>query len=115
MVERIQDVIGKYEERVQSMENVPKCSNNRRMLRSDGGPNRSFFFCLFSDVMATEFLKEIGLLRKTMQCDSCGRDMTWSVRSKIHDGFIWRCQRRVAGAQVRSVYVHQARVMVPAE
>jgi hypothetical protein len=77
MVTQIIDVIRKYEERVWSMENVPKCSYDRRMLRSDGGPNRSFFFYLFTNMaMAIEFLKEIGLLRRTMQCDSCGRDMT---------------------------------------
>ena len=53
-------------------------------------------FCITYS-LATEFLKDIGLLRRTMQCDSCGRDMTWSVRSKLSDGFLWRCQRRVAG------------------
>jgi len=99
IVAQMQEIIAKYEERVRSMENVPGCSYGRRMLRSDGGPNRSFFFYLFADkAMAIEFLKEIGLLRRTMQCDSCGQDMTWSVRSKLNDGYIWRCRRRVAGA-----------------
>jgi len=99
MVAQIKDIVAKYEECVRSMENVPRCSYGHRMLRSDGGPNRSFFFYLFTDkAMAIEFLKEIGLLRRTMQCDSCGRDMTWSVRSNLNDGFISRCQRRVAGA-----------------
>jgi hypothetical protein len=49
--------------------------------------------------MATEFLKEIGLLREVMQCDSCGTDMTWSVRPNVHDGFGWRCYGRTAGAK----------------
>ena len=61
MVAVIQDIIAKYEERVRRIENVPKCSYSRRMLRSDGGPNRSFFFYLFTDkVMATEFLKKLA-------------------------------------------------------
>jgi hypothetical protein len=34
-----------------------------------------------------------------MQCDSCGRDMTWSKCPDIHDGVYWRCQRRVPGAR----------------
>jgi hypothetical protein len=42
------------------------------IMRGDGGPNR--FFCnIFNyNAMAIEFLQNIGLLRKTMQCDSCG-------------------------------------------
>ena len=56
MDEQIQDIIAKYEEHVRSMENVPRCSYSRRMLQSDGGPNRSFFFYLFTDkAMAIEF------------------------------------------------------------
>jgi hypothetical protein len=75
----MQDVIGKYEERVRSMENVLRCSYDRRMLRSDVGPNRSFFFYLFTNKdMDTEFLKEIGLLRGTMQCDCYVRLITRS-------------------------------------
>ena len=42
MVAVIQDIIAKYEERVRSMENVPRCLYSRRILRSYGGPNRSF-------------------------------------------------------------------------
>jgi hypothetical protein len=90
MVQHLQEIVTKYEERVQSMQNVPRFSHGRRMLRSDGGPNKSFFYYLFTDhAMAIEFVKDIGLLRRTMQCDSCGQDMTWSVRSKLSDGFLW--------------------------
>ena len=78
---------------------MPRLSHGRRMLRSDGGPNKLFFCYLFTDhAMAIEFFKDIGLLRRTMQCESCGQDMTWSVRSKLSDGFLWRCQRRGGGA-----------------
>jgi len=87
-----------YEERVRSMQNVPRFSHGRRMLRSDGGPNRLLYYLFTDHAMAIEFLKDIGLLRRTMQCDSCGRDMTWSVCSKLSDGFLWQCKRRVAGA-----------------
>jgi hypothetical protein len=41
------------------------------------GPSRLFLTYLFNDhSVAIEFLKEIGLLRKTMQCNYCGRDIT---------------------------------------
>jgi len=67
---------------------VPRLSHGRRMLRSDGGPNKLFFCYLFTDhAMAIEFFKDIGLLRRTMQCESCGQDMTWSVRSKLSDDY----------------------------
>jgi hypothetical protein len=98
MVAHILEVVSKYEERVRSMQSVPRFSHGRRMVRTDG-PNRLFFCALFNDhAMAIEFLKETGLLRRTMQCDSCRRDMTWSESPTLHDGFIWRCQKRVAGA-----------------
>ena len=90
MVAHILEVVTQDEERMRRMQNVPRFSYGRRMVRADGGPNRLFFFNLFSDhAMAIEFLKEIGLLRRTMKCDSCSRDMTWSERPKLHDGFIW--------------------------
>jgi hypothetical protein len=99
MVAHLQEIVTKYEERVRSMQNAPRFSYGRRMLRSDGGQNKSFFYYLFTDhAMAPEFVKDIGLLRRTMQYDSCGQDMKWSVRSKLSDGFLWPCQRRVAGS-----------------
>jgi len=79
MVVLILEVVSKYEEHVRSMQKVPRFSHGRRLVRADGGPNRLFFCMLFIDHdMAIEFLKEIGLLRKTMHCESCGRDIPWS-------------------------------------
>ena len=60
----------------------------------------SFFYSLLNDhAMAIEFLKDIGFIQRTMQCNSCGRDMTWSEHPDVHDGVYWRCQWRVAGAR----------------
>jgi hypothetical protein len=115
MVAHILEVVMQYEERKRRLQKVPRFSYGLRMVRADGGPNRLFFFILFNDhAMAIGFLKEIGLLRRTMQRDSCSRDMTWSKRPKLHAGFIWQCQRRVAGVGC-SQSVHQAWVMVPVE
>jgi hypothetical protein len=73
IVAHILEVVSKYEERVQSMQKVPRFSHGRWVVRADGGPNRLFFCMLFNNhVMAIEFLKEIGLLRRWMQCKSCG-------------------------------------------
>jgi hypothetical protein len=99
MVDTITEVINLYEQRVRSMQKVPLYSHGRQLLRSDGAPNKSFFHGLFNDhAMAIQFLKDIGFIRRTMQCQSCKRDMTWSERPDKNDRFIWRCQRRVAGA-----------------
>jgi hypothetical protein len=69
------------------------------MLREDGGPNRMFLTFLFSEqAMAMEFLKDVGLLRSKVQCNNCGRDMKWSVDSRIPEGFLWRYRKRVGGA-----------------
>jgi len=46
-----------------------------------------------------QFLKDVGLLRSKVQCDTCGRDMTWSAEPSIPEGFRWRCRRKVAGVK----------------
>jgi hypothetical protein len=100
MLANVTQVIIEYEERVRRMQVVPMFPHERSMLRSDGAPNRAFFYRQFSDhAMAIEFLKYIGLIRRTMQCYSCGRDMTCSERPDMQEGFHWRCQRTVAGAR----------------
>jgi hypothetical protein len=72
MVDNITTVVNDYEEHLWRMQVVPLFSHEQRMLRSDGAPNRAFFFTLFKDhAMAIEFLKDIGLIRRMMQCNSC--------------------------------------------
>ena len=86
MVAHISQVVTQHEERVRRKQKMPRFTYGRRPVRADGGPNRLLFYGLFNDhAMVTEFLKDIGLLRRTMQCDSCGRDMTWFVHSNLHD------------------------------
>ena len=53
-------------------------SFGRRMLRDDGAPNRFFLMYLFcEESMVIQYLKYIGLRRSKLQCNTCGRDMTW--------------------------------------
>ena len=43
---------------------------------------------LFSDqATGIQFLKDVGLIRSKVQCNSCGRDMTWYAEPNIPDGF----------------------------
>ena len=84
--------------RLQEMLFVPRASYGRRMLRGDGGPNRDFLAYVFCDFgFAVQFLKDVGLLRSKVQCNTCGRGMTWSAEPSTPEGFRWRYIRKVAG------------------
>jgi hypothetical protein len=100
MAEILQNIVNDYEQRVRRLPHVPHFSYRRTMLRDDGAPNKFFLIYLFTDnVMAIEFLQKVGLLRSTMLCNNCHRDMTWFAASGVKDWFRWRCHRRVAGVK----------------
>ena len=46
-----------------------------------------------------QFLKDVGLLRSKVQCNTCDRDMTCSAEPTIPEGFRWRCRRKIAGVK----------------
>jgi hypothetical protein len=98
MVAKLVQIVEDYENRLQETPFVARASYGRRMQREDGGPHRDFLMYVFCEQsMAIQFLKNIGLLQSKMQCNTCGRDMTWSADRNITEGFRWRCQRSVAG------------------
>ena len=47
MVQRIVEIMANYENRLREMQSVPRLSYGRRLLCTDGAPNRMFFTCLF--------------------------------------------------------------------
>jgi hypothetical protein len=99
MVQNIREVT-ENEKRLQGMPFVPRSLYGRAMLREDGGPNKIFLTFLFCDqAIAIQFLKDMGLLRSKVQCNTCGRDMTWSAEPHIPEGFRWQCRRKVARAK----------------
>jgi hypothetical protein len=70
------------------------------MLREDGGPNKIFLTLLFCDeAIAIVFLKDVDLLRSKVQCNTCGRNVTWSAQIIIPEGFRWLCRKKVAGVK----------------
>jgi len=98
MVGNIQEIVDEYEKRLQKMPFIPRGSFRSRMLRQDSGPNRDFIIYLFCDSgLAMPFLKDVGLLRSKLQCNTCGQVKTWSSEFSIPEGFRWRCRRKVAG------------------
>ena len=67
------------------------------MCDCDGAVNRRFLRHLFLDFnIAIQFLKDTGLIRSQMTCETCGLDMTWSAIPQCRDRFWWRCRRRAA-------------------
>jgi hypothetical protein len=44
--------------------------------------------------LGIQFLKDVGLIRSKVTCNTCGRDMTWCADPKRKDGFRWRCCRK---------------------
>jgi hypothetical protein len=92
MVQKISEVVVEYEKHLQGMPFVQRSSYGRAMLREDGGLNKSFFTYRFCDrAIAIQFMKDMGLLRSKVQCNTCGGDMTWSTQPNIPEGFCWQC------------------------
>ena len=100
MVRHITNVIKEYQDRLYETPYVPKTSYRRDSLGYCGDVNKNFLTFLFSDqATVTQFLKDVGLIRSKVQCNSCGRDMTCYADPNIPGGFRWRCRRMVAGTR----------------
>jgi hypothetical protein len=94
MVDEIKSVISTFQRRLMEMLCVPKTSYRRAWLGDDGEANKVFLTFLFSDTdLGIQFLKDVGLLRSKVPCNTCGRDMTWCAEPKPKDGFRLRCRR----------------------
>ena len=97
MVQRIIDIIQDYQDRLHEIPCVPKTFYRRDSVGYCGDANKLFLTFLFRDhATSLQFLKDVGLIRSKVQCNSCGRDMTWYADPSVLDGFRWRC-RMVAG------------------
>jgi hypothetical protein len=56
---------------------APRSSFGREGLGTDGDANESFLTYLFIDMnLGIQFLKDVGLIRHEVTCNTCGRDMT---------------------------------------
>jgi hypothetical protein len=103
MVNRIKEIVAEYEERLRGKQNEPEFSHGRRMLCADGGPNRIFLTCLFSDMaLAIPFMKDVSLIRSKVRCNTCDRDMMWSADPICTVGFRSRCRKRIHGVTCRA-------------
>ena len=88
MVQRITHTIKYYHERLREMPYVPQKSFRRDSLGYCGDANKLFLTFLFNDhAIGLQFLKDVGLIRSKVQCNSCGRDMTWHADPTALDRF----------------------------
>ena len=79
---------------------VPATSYGRLSNGCDGVATKFFLTFLFSDkALSLQFLKDVGLLRTKMTCNTCGRDMVWYADPNRNDGYRWRCRRRTSVSQ----------------
>jgi len=86
MVQRI--FLPSYQDRLREMQAIPRLSYGRGLQRRDGVPNRMFLTCLSCHhELAIQFLKDVGLIRSKVHCNTCERDMTWSADPSRCDGF----------------------------
>jgi hypothetical protein len=73
-------------------------SYHRDSLGYCGVENKTILTFLFSSRnIGVKFLKDPGFIRIKVQCNSCGRDMTWDAETNVPDVFRWRCRRLVCG------------------
>jgi ribosomal protein L18 len=70
--------------------NCARCRTSRKTLyhRDSLGycfdANKTFLTFLFSNRnIGIQFLKDVGFIRSKVQCNSCGRDMTWYAESNV--------------------------------
>ena len=92
MVKYIQKIISEYQQRIVAMPYVPKRSYGHSALGINGVVNMVFLTFLFSDKdLGIQFLKDVGLIRNKVTCNTCGRDTTWCCDPTTTDGFRWRC------------------------
>ena len=75
MVHHISNVIRVYEDTLREMPYVTITSYQRDSLGYCGDVNKTFLTFLFSNSsIGIQFLKDAGLIRSKVQCNSCGRD-----------------------------------------
>jgi len=89
MVQRITNIIKVYQDAVRELPYVPTTSFRRDSLGCPGDANKLFLTSLFSDrSIGIQFLKDVGLILSKLQCNSCGRRMTWYAHHPKLHGFI---------------------------
>jgi hypothetical protein len=100
MVQHITDLIKEYQAKVCQLPFRPKASFHRDSMGYCCDVNKFFLAFLFCDhSTGVNFLKDVGIIRSEVQCNLCGRNMTWYAEPSVSDGFRWRCRRSVHGTR----------------
>ena len=89
-----------YQRRIVKMSYVPKRSYGHSVVGTNCSVNMVFLTFMFSDKdLGIQFLKDVGLIRSKVRCNTCCHDMTSCADPTTNDGFRWRCRRKVAEAK----------------
>lgn len=54
-----------------------------------------------------KWLKQIGLLRREVECEYCNQNMMWNKYVSSSDGYAWRCQVKECAKSARRVSVRK--------
>jgi hypothetical protein len=88
MVQHITNVIKEYQTKLCQLPFLPKTLFQRDSLGCSGDPNKIFLTFLFCDNrIGVQFLKDAGLIRRKVECNCCGRDMTCYAERSVPDGY----------------------------
>ena len=94
MVDQVKCVISNYQQPLMEMSCIPRSSFGRAPFGKDGDVNKLFLTYLFIDMdLGIQFLRDMGLIRSKVTCNTCGRGKTWCSDPK-RNGFRWRCRRK---------------------
>ena len=94
IIDQIKSAISTYQRRLKEMPHGPETSYGRVSLGDDGEANKLLLTFLFSDTdLGIQFLKDVGLFRSKVPCNTCGRDLTCCAEPKPKDGCRLRCRR----------------------
>jgi hypothetical protein len=90
LVRRTTNFIKEYQDTLREKYYVPKTSFQRESLGFCGDAHKLFLTFLFGEpAIGVQFVKDAGIIRSNMLCNSRGRDMTWYADPSVIDGF--RC------------------------
>jgi len=71
MVQHVQEIVAKYEDRLREMQSVLRLSYGHRLVRTDGAPNRMFLTCLFVKTNWQFNFSRTWASFGVVQCNTC--------------------------------------------
>jgi hypothetical protein len=85
MVQSITDVIKEYQAKVCQLPFLPRASFHRDSMGYCGDVKFFLTFLFCDHPTGVNFLKDVGIIRSEVQCNLCGRNMTWCADPSVSE------------------------------